>query len=217
MRFYCGLDLGQTSDPTAAAVLEKVPAKPQPLYHLRLLERPPLRTSYPAIVEAVKTLLASPPLKHNTRLVLDQTGCGRPVYDLFVQAGLSPVGITIVGTGEAHWVASNQWHVPKRDLVAVTKVLLQSGRLRVAEGLPLAPTFLQELLAFRLKVNIATGHESFEAWREGQHDDLVLAVCLAAWYAEKGPCLPFEHVKLPEGPGQTVQWPDGSIQRIARG
>jgi hypothetical protein len=33
----------------------------------------------------------------------------------------------------------------------------------------------QELLKFRVKVNIATGHgSSYEHWREGEHDDLVL-------------------------------------------
>jgi hypothetical protein len=33
------------------------------------------------------------------------------------------------------------------------------------------------------KVNLATGHDSYEAWREEAHDDLVLAVSLACWYA----------------------------------
>ena len=34
----------------------------------------------------------------------------------------------------------------------------------------------------RVKVS-ASGHESFAAWREGTHDDLVLAVALACWRA----------------------------------
>jgi hypothetical protein len=28
-------------------------------------------------------------------------------------------------------------------------------------------------------------HDSYNAWRESIHDDLVLAVALAAWYAER--------------------------------
>jgi hypothetical protein len=44
---------------------------------------------------------------------------------------------------------------------------------------------LREFLTFRIKMNAATEHESFEAWRERDHDDLVLAVALACWLGEK--------------------------------
>jgi hypothetical protein len=37
---------------------------------------------------------------------------------------------------------------------------------------------------FKVKVNLATGHDSYEAWRESVHDDLVLAVALACWHGE---------------------------------
>jgi hypothetical protein len=40
-----------------------------------------------------------------------------------------------------------------------------------------------ELLAFRAKVT-ASANETFEAWRERDHDDLVLAVATAAWVGE---------------------------------
>ncbi len=40
-----------------------------------------------------------------------------------------------------------------------------------------------ELLAFHVKVKVAA-NETFEAWRERDHDDLVLAVAMAAWLAE---------------------------------
>jgi hypothetical protein len=36
-------------------------------------------------------------------------------------------------------------------------------------------------------VNVSTGHDSYEAWRESIHDDLVLAVSLACWYGENPP------------------------------
>jgi len=36
-----------------------------------------------------------------------------------------------------------------------------------------------------VKVTTA-GNETFEAWRERDHDDLVLAVGIAAWVAERG-------------------------------
>ena len=47
------------------------------------------------------------------------------------------------------------------------------------------PALKKELLNFRVKINISTSHDSYEAWREGDHDDLVLAVALACWRARK--------------------------------
>ena len=37
-----------------------------------------------------------------------------------------------------------------------------------------------------MKIDPITAHDSYGAWREGQHDDLVLAVALAVWFAEHG-------------------------------
>jgi hypothetical protein len=48
----------------------------------------------------------------------------------------------------------------------------------------LAKTLAEELGKFRVKINMASATESFEAWRERYHDDLVLAVALAAWAGE---------------------------------
>jgi hypothetical protein len=44
---------------------------------------------------------------------------------------------------------------------------------------------VKELLNFRVKINISTAHDSYEAWREGDHDDLVLSVALACWAGER--------------------------------
>ncbi len=49
----------------------------------------------------------------------------------------------------------------------------------------LADTLKRELLTFRVKINIATSHDSYDAWREGDHDDLVLAVAMACWCGER--------------------------------
>jgi len=68
-------------------------------------------------------------------------------------------------------------------------VLLQSERLKIASALPLAAVLTQELLAFRVKISQLTGHDSYGAgteWRDGgAHDDLVLALACAAWWAER--------------------------------
>jgi hypothetical protein len=51
--------------------------------------------------------------------------------------------------------------------------------------LPLAQTLVQELLTFRVTIDPKTAHDSYSAWREGLHDDLVLATALACWWGER--------------------------------
>jgi hypothetical protein len=71
--------------------------------------------------------------------------------------------------------------VPKRDLITATLVLLQNGHSRSPKPSPLKDVLVKELLNFRVKINISTAHDSYEAWREGDHDDLVLSVALSCW------------------------------------
>lgn len=186
-KFFLGLDLGQAQDFTALAVVERkefrYEAKPDE-YHIRHLERPKLGTPYPAIVERVQNLLKSDQLWGRTALVVDKTGVGAPVVDMFRKAGLRPVPITITG-GNSVGSGDGGYHVPKRDLVTNLQVLLQAGRLKVAAELPEARLLVDELLNFKVKINVKTAHDSYEAWREGTHDDLVLAAALACWYGER--------------------------------
>lgn len=74
--------------------------------------------------------------------------------------------------------------MPKRELVGTLVMLFQSERLKIADGLAEGPVLVNELVNFKVKVNLATGHDSYEAWRESVHDDLVLAVALACWHGE---------------------------------
>jgi hypothetical protein len=63
-------------------------------------------------------------------------------------------------------------------------VLYQAGKIKIAKEIKHADTLVNELLNFKVKIS-ASGHDSYEAWREGVHDDLVLSVALACWYHEK--------------------------------
>jgi hypothetical protein len=64
-------------------------------------------------------------------------------------------------------------------------VAYQNGRLRVGK-LRHRGVLEEELANYRLKQNLATGHTAFEPLREGQHDDLLFAVCLGCWAWEYG-------------------------------
>jgi hypothetical protein len=192
-RYVCGLDLGQTADPTAFAAVEQTtlpdPDRPRATvshYAVRHLERLPLGTPYPAVVERVRVLMADPPLA-GCPLAVDQTGVGRPVVDMLraarVRCWLRPVTIS-GGASVSEDAKTRELTVPKRDLVGAVVVPLQGRRLKIAATLPDAATLAREMAAFRVKIT-AAANETFGAWREGQHDDLVLAVAMAVWLAER--------------------------------
>ena len=129
-------------------------------------------------------------------LVVDATGVGLPVVDEFSRLDLGSrnrlIGVSITGGLEATEADRRrgpggyyrQWRVPKRELVGVMHTLMQSERLKVASALPEAPTLLQELQTFRVRITEAA-NETFSAWREGDHDDTVLAVAFACWAGER--------------------------------
>lgn len=184
-RYLSGLDLGQSNDFTALVVVEQTPRRNErggfEVHHaVRHIERFKLGTSYPDIVAAVRDLFARSPLAQSL-LVIDRTGVGRPVHDLFKASGIraSVTGWTItagqnVGDGT----------VPKKDLVGAIQATLGARRLQIAPGLPLADTLAKELEMFRVKVT-ADRNETFSAGRERDHDDLVLGLALAVWTGER--------------------------------
>jgi hypothetical protein len=221
--FYVGLDLGQSRDYSALAIIEEPcwirepyrfalnqpdygwswPSNmtpetaeealridfhegkpPHPPLHLRHLQRYPLGTPYPAIIEDVGKLLSSNLLRYKrVAFLVDKTGVGGGVFDSFVHAGLDPLGVSIHG-GDSVSRDGNVYRVPKRDLVSAVQVLLQNDRLKIAQGLPLADTLKVELLNFRVKIDPKTAHDSYSHWREADHDDLVLATAMACWFRQ---------------------------------
>jgi hypothetical protein len=160
---------------------------PKPKYRVGHLERFPLGTTYPDVVRGVVKLAQRPELGGDRQLVVDATGVGRPVVDLLREAlgkqcrQMHPVTTTGGGTATA---GAFGLRVPKRDLVLSLKVLLESKRLEFIGKRPEAATLVREALNFRVKIT-AAANGTYGAWREGQHDDLVLSVALAAWYAER--------------------------------
>lgn len=157
----------------------------RPPLHVRQLYRFPLGTPYPAVVEETARLLAQ--FDHtpfSVQFVIDATGVGRPVFDLFRQRGLNPHGILIHG-GDTHTHSKGLWRVPKRDLVTVVQSRLQQSQLIVAARLPEAGVLREELRNFKVKIDPKTAHDSYSAWRDGDHDDLVLSVAMGCWIRDR--------------------------------
>jgi hypothetical protein len=213
-----GVDLGQAADYTAIVVVEPrtlpvvrtdtiyegrltrhrpvfglpdgttTTKHPPVVYGVRDIQRLTLGTRYTEVLAKLKELRVEVPC---SMIAVDATGVGRPVIDFLENEGLSCTAITITG-GDAVTTKGSEHHVPKRDLVGCAQVLFQNRRLRIASKLPLAELLVRELQNFKVKINARTAHDSYGAWREGIHDDLVLALCIALWAAERSSCVPVE-------------------------
>ncbi len=203
-RYILGCDLGQAQDPTALALLERVPKADEgsavrtaeytgsqrtlDLYHLRALERYRLGTPYTEVVNDLIARLIE--VRRSSRgclaqLVVDGTGVGRPVRDMLREAmkhtpALASARLAVVIFTGGNEVTRNglTFGVPKRDLVSTLDVLLQSGRLLIAEGIPAREEFLTELMNVHRQIHVSTGRDAYVPWRESVHDDLVFSVAI---------------------------------------
>lgn len=197
-RYYVSVDLGQMSDYTAITATEAVGIRnwPDPkvrrAFNVRMIERFQLGTPYKAVVARVAAIMRSPQLVlpgyAPPCLVVDQTGVGRPVVEHMRSEGLAPVGITITGGATVSRPEPLLYpfdvHVPKSELVGAVQVVLGNDALRVAPCF-LAPILKQEFSNFKIKISQA-GNAQFEAWRTGDHDDIILSLACGLWVALHG-------------------------------
>jgi hypothetical protein len=195
-RYYVGLDLGQSRDHTAIAVVQRAELKggwdgvayawkKVAALRLRYLERMPLGITYPEMVDRVREVVEHRELAGRCTLVVDGTGVGRPVVDLLHDArfGCNILPVTITG-GDAETSIHGYYGVPKRDLITNLQVLLQQKKLQVAADLEHGPLLVKEMSEMQVRITPA-GRELYGTWREGQHDDLTFAVALACWWVGK--------------------------------
>jgi hypothetical protein len=132
------------------------------------------------VIERIRYILGR--LLRQTTLVVDFGGV-EGIYDMLVDAGLSPIGVTLSGGFDTHWTAGNAT-VPKSNLVSKLVAVVHAGELLVHEELSDWPALKRELMNFRPEVTTA-GRETWNA-RSGTHDDLVIATALCAWLLQGG-------------------------------
>ena len=196
-KFVIGVDLGQARDYSVVCVLEVIPVEPprdafgrrsdaEPIVHyrIRFLQRFKLGTPYPAIAADLMSLIGQlPSWTAPSSLWVDATGVGKAVVDTMRDAGLEPIAVTIGGGVDWHVESPIDVRVPKRQLVGSMQIVLQTHRLHVAADIPELRTWISEMESFTVRVS-NSGSESYEAWSESTHDDMVLAAMLAIWGGE---------------------------------
>ena len=199
-----GLDLGQSRNYTALAVLERnwVQATPEQFlasagrgytgyfdYRITRLERLDLGTSYVDVAHHVKDYLDSIWYNCHKTLVIDATGVGSAVRDLFRSMKLNAnlVSVSIIGGQNSTAVpgtsrgAGGQVVVTSRSEI-LTKLVtsVEQSHFTIDPKLDHhRDTLFNELLHLR-----PTGKPGISTDSEGQ-DDLAFAVALAVWWGLK--------------------------------
>ena len=186
--WFLGLDLAQRQDYTALATLKlewRVVDRCKVYYNwirkpelwLCTLDRYEQGASYLAYCNMVERRIdqirAKEP-KSKIHLVIDASGPGAPIVDEFKAIGLeidiNPVTMTagLEASANKHGGES----VPRRSLITNLILLLEHGRVKAANGIPLLGEFQNEMLGLRANDTAASAT-----------DDLVVATALAAWHA----------------------------------
>lgn len=180
-------------------------------YQCRFLMRFPLGTPYPDIAEQTTALLKKlpppapwledkrkllarlpegrkPPPVPLFHLLLDVTGVGRAIADMFSRLSVRTIRVTVTASGrQMSQPERDEFNVPKRSLIGSFVVALQTHRFKAPKGMPEVSTLVKESLNFSFKIDTQTGQDTYGAWRTGTHDDLLFAVCMGTWFGETFP------------------------------
>jgi hypothetical protein len=200
-----GIDFGKRSDFSALVILERLALEPggprQPgrvwppsrpwtpaTYIGHTLHRWELGTPYTAIVQDVQGVLASGRLPPPVTLLVDGTGPGVAVLDLF-DVGMTrppPIGIVVTNGSTTTQPRPNEWHTPKSSLVVHLQAAAEARPVRLVLGprLPFLDAVKTEMQSFSAETTPATGYVRYEAARQQDHDDLLFALGLCLWWGD---------------------------------
>jgi hypothetical protein len=186
-----GVDIGQVSDFTAITVVEVVPVaapepsdsvqpiRPKPLLHVSYVERF-RHVQYPVLIDHVASMAAWPVMR-GAVFVIDCGGVGRPIYDALRERVGSAVAV-VIGSGDVvNRISPSEFHVPKRVLTGNLQLAVAQRRVRLSPKVKHLDALQRELGNFGYDFT-AAGNMITGAKGSG-HDDLVLSLALAAWYA----------------------------------
>jgi hypothetical protein len=146
-------------------------------------------TAYPVLLSKLAVMLQGP--LEWSDLIVEAGPSIRPVVAMLrkyrLRASIRPVEVKV--SAEDTFVG-DAWRVGKGSLIETTRQVLQEQRMTFDEQMPpevmattpSVRTIYQALLTYPFE-RAPSANEAFAA-REGEYDDLVLAVTLACWYGE---------------------------------
>jgi len=201
MEFVFSQDLGKMQDYHASILTEVLfKAPPPPERNTIRWVRPseePIQSDihviwmgrnqdpYNQLIMDTKHRLSDYRLRNNCYHIVDATGVGMPVIDLMRQSQLSPIGIWITA-GATSTNTSYGYTVPKDELISSLQMVLSTKRLKFSDQLDpdLVAQLRHEFQHFTEKKTKSLG-TTYEAWRESDHDDMVLSLAMNVWWILK--------------------------------
>ncbi|HKM07755.1 MAG TPA: hypothetical protein VJ869_12295 [Sphaerochaeta sp.] len=139
--------------------------------------------SYDKLIDDTLMRMQKVEIYENCWHVVDATGVGIPTIDFMRRNGLTPIGIWITG---GHSVNSQDYGytVPKLELINTLQLAFSSGMLKIAQGVN--QEYLNQILhEFQVFKDKKATSGKMEAWRESDHDDLVMSLAINVWWVLK--------------------------------
>jgi len=189
-RFYIGIDLADRRDFTSVSVIKRQNGKLLLMY----LKRYEHNIGYPETLHRLKSLANTPRLRGKCIFIFDGTGVGRGIVQQARINGLHPtIGIFLVADGKFHpernpgGKLSDNYILPKADLATSLKMLFENNGILISKSLKEGKELKNQIRTFWAKKSDRTGFTTFEAWHNKAHDDNVISVGLAAFWASQLP------------------------------
>lgn len=195
--FFVGVSLGQMREHTGIAVVERITQQREvitptcgieyedadlpPRFQCTHLERVPVGTRYPKIVERLIHLKDS--LGEGTSILADITMAGRPVSQLMQRAGLNFTPV-VLSNGDRSATNEGVTYIPKRELIANVLVMLHESNIEFASTLQNTDVLREEMFSYQEKES-GSPLEAAAIWRTGKNDDLLFSMAMAAWQARR--------------------------------
>lgn len=187
-----GIDIGKSLDNTVCVVLEtwrpepsKPKERPELQHAVHRVEKVSLGLDYREIVaRIVQTVEWAAPLGR-CMLVVDASGVGAAVVDFLRSATTAQMRTVVFTGGDAESKDGSQgFRVPKRDILAPLRMVIDDGRITVAPDCPFQEDLRDQLKNMEYKIAERSGHDTYAA-AGGGHDDCVMALALATWWASR--------------------------------
>lgn len=205
--YIVSLDPAKLHDYSALSVLKvtREAGEAYNSYRLIALERQrrqPYEVTAAWFVKAFKNPMLRQAVTFPPIPLIDSGGVGEAEADIIKRMGVKVRGIKYTG-GDGFKVEGRNVNVSKALMVSGFLGISEGGRFAMPSRASFEVLFKAELRDFRGEIS-KLGRMRFEA-EEGSHDDLIMSVCQAVWFAET-----FIHPRRPSSrpPSQAVAFED---------
>lgn len=156
---------------------------------------------YQDLAMHIVRLLSDKKVQNNNDLIVDGTGVGVAVVDIFRERGLNPIPIVATAGGSARPIYSDignilgngpalkgmktvsEWHVPKVEMVQAGQVAMEQHLVRIAPNVSHLEDFKEQLMGFKGRFNENTNYTKYDAEDDDVHDDFITCYLMAMWWA----------------------------------